>query len=264
VEEIGDPTSAWQGYARWRKRICVGVVNGPTKDGAQFIADRVGEVALELGLAPREPGCSPNIVIIFASDAAQVASRWVDENPRLFRPFGGQGGTTQGVAALEAFTTSDAPVRWWQISMMVDWSGKPAFATEAQPEFGIPGPLNGQVSVAGSNSHIVNGVEGELTQAYVIVDTTKLGRVSWEQLADYAVMVTLAQIDPGGSATGYDSILNLFESPTSVSGLTDFDRSYLRGLYELDLRLMPRNQRGALAGLIASDLRDSDAEPRRE
>ncbi|HEY9182899.1 MAG TPA: hypothetical protein VIQ99_06850, partial [Gammaproteobacteria bacterium] len=231
VMEIGDTTSSWHGYARWRKSICVGVVNAPTTGGAEFIADRVGDIARELGLAPQGQGCTPNIVMIFARDAAAVASRWVDSNPRLFRPFGGEGGTTQGVAALQAFATTDAPVRWWQISMVVDWSGQPAFPTPTQPEFGIKGPLSGQASVAGANSNIVNSVEGELTQAFMIVDTTKLGRVSWEQLADYAAMVALAQIDPDGNAAGYDSILNLFQSPSSVAGLTDWDWSYLRALY---------------------------------
>ena len=260
VVEIGDPTSSVHGYARWRKSICVGVVNAPTTDGAQFIAERVGDIGVDVGLTPQEPGCAPNIVIVFAPDAAAVARQWVDSNPRLFRPFAGEGGTTQGIAALETFTTSDAPVRWWQISMVVDWSGQPAFSTQTQPEFGIKGPLTGQVSVAGPNSNIVNGVEGELTQAYVIVDTRKLGRVTWDQLADYAAMVALAQVDPGGSAAGYDSILNLFESSTSVGGITDWDRAYLRALYQLDLRLMPRNQSGALAGLIARGLRESDLE----
>jgi hypothetical protein len=258
VVEIGDPTSAWQGYARWRNSICAGVVNAPTTEGAQFIADRIGDIARDLGLKTQEPGCSPNIVILFAPDAAALASRWVESNPSLFRPFGGQGGTTQGVAALREFATSDAPVRWWQISMVTNWSGQPAFSTRSQPEFGIKGPLTGQVSVAGTNSNIVNSVEGELTQAYVIVDMRKLGGASWEQIADYAAMVALAQVDPGGSAAGYDSILNLFESPASVRGLTDWDRSYLRALYELDLRLMPRSQGGALAGLIVRGLRNTD------
>jgi hypothetical protein len=260
VVEIGDPTSDWHGFARWRKSICAGVINAPTAQGAQFIADRVGDIARDLGLATQEPGCSPNIVILFAPDAAAVASRWVESNPSMFRPFGGEGGTTQGVAALREFTTSDAPVRWWQISMVTDWSGQPAFNTRSQPEFGIKGALTGQPSVAGTNSNIVNSVEGELAQAYVIVDTRKLGGTSWEQIADYAAMVALAQIDPKGNAVGYDSILNLFQSHASVRGLTDWDRSYLRALYQLDLRLMPRNQRGALAGLIVRDRRKGDSE----
>jgi len=260
VVEVGDPTSASQGFARWRQSICAGVVNAPTTEGAQFIIDRVGDIARDLGLATQEPGCSPNIAIVFAPDAAALASRWVEESPSLFRPFGGEGGTTQGVAALREFAASDAPVRWWQISMVTDWSGQPAFSTRTQPEFGIKGPLTGQVSVAGTNSNIVNSVVGELTQAYVIVDTRKLGGESWEQIADYAAMVALAQINPGGNAAGYDSVLNLFKSQPSVRGLTDWDRSYLRALYELDLRLMPRSQRGALAGLITRDQRNTGPE----
>jgi hypothetical protein len=244
VIEIGDPPTSHNGYARWGRRICIGVLNAP-QDGGEFVADRIGEIATELGLKPQGPGCTPNIVIAFAADAKALAQQLVEEQPRRFRPFGGEGGTTQGLWSLSKFAESDAPVRWWQVTMVVDRMGAPAISEPGQP--------GGPTVVAGANSFIRNSVEDELWNATVIVDAPQVNGVSWIQLADYLAMVTLAQIDPEGSSAGYDSVLNLFESPDSVRGLTDWDWSYLRALYELDRRLMPRHQRGVLAGLIARE-----------
>lgn len=251
VLEIADPPSSSNGYARWGRSICVAVENVQT-DPAQFVADRIGDVARDLGVRVGGPGCSPNIWISFSTDARSLARLLVDESPRLFRPYGGEGGTTQGLAALEAFAESDAPIRWWQVMMEVDMRGLPAIE--------LPNSLNGPPAVAGGNSHIVKLTEDEIWSTFVIVDAVKVAGLSWPQLADYLAMVTLAQIDPEGRSSGYDTILNLFESPTSVRGLTDWDLNYLAALYDLDRRLMPRNQRGALAGLIARQQERLDEE----
>lgn len=245
VFEIGDPPNSNVGYARWRRDICVGVENLPVEAG-QFVAERISDIGAELGLRPQGPGCRPNIGIVFAADGKALASHLVETEPRRFRPYGGEGGTTQGLEALSEFASSDAPIRWWQVMMTVDRMGNDAIETPNRPD-GAP-PV-----VAGANSLITNSVEDELRSAFVIVDANKIGMLDWRQLADYLAFVCLAQVEPGGDSSGYDSILNVFESPSSVDELTEWDWSYLRALYELDRRLMPRSQRGALARLIARD-----------
>jgi hypothetical protein len=136
-------------------------------------------------------------------------------------------------------------VRWWQVTMVVDPMGRPAMETPQQ--------LGGPPVVAGANSLITNSVEDELWTAVVIVDAPKVAGLSWLQLADYLALVSLAQIDPKGDSSGYDTILNIFESPRSASELTDWDWSYLRGLYKLNHRLLPGHQRSSLARLIARE-----------
>jgi hypothetical protein len=66
-------------------------------------------------------------------------------------------------------------------------------------------------------------------------------------------MVSLAQVDPNGSAAGYDSILNLFDSGAgqSVASLTDWDMTYLHALYDLNQHRVPGAQRQELVDLIA-------------
>ncbi len=249
VIELADPPTSNNGYATWGRRICVGVQDAPL-ESAQYVADRISQIAAELGVRPGEPGCDPNLVIFFASDAKALATALVDERPLVFRPYGGEGGTNQGLQSLSEFASSEAPVRWWQVTMVVDTMGKPAIEA--------PDGLNGPPVVAGANSLITNSVQDQLWTATVIVDVPQVSGLSWRQLADYLAIVSLAQIDPKGDSSGYDSILNIFESPNSASELTDWDWSYLRGLYKLNRRLLPRHQQSSLARLIAREAQAGD------
>jgi hypothetical protein len=80
---------------------------------------------------------------------------------------------------------------------------------------------------------------------------------TWQQLADYLGVVSLAQIDPAANPAAFDSILNLFKNPSAYSGLTDWDRAYVRALYEFDQVRNPSLQTGALVGEM---LRDPEAQ----
>lgn len=237
IAEIADPVSRNFGVARWDGEICVGVENLPPEI-AQPIADRISQIALEVGLGAGQPGCRPNISVIFAADGPALASYLAEERPRLFRPWGGAGGTTQGLHALEAFKSTDAPVRWWQITMPVDEAGNVAIS--------LPGSLYGPPTVQGSNSRITNLIRDEVWSAMIIVDASKLTGITTGQLADYLSMVALTQIDPDSDAGAYDSILNLFSSAARPARLTDWDWAYLRATYSFDQRRMPRSQRGQI------------------
>jgi hypothetical protein len=61
-------------------------------------------------------------------------------------------------------------------------------------------------------------------------------------------LVALAQIDPSANPASFDSILNVFNNPAAYSGLTDWDRSYLKALYSFDQERTTRNQVNELVG----------------
>jgi hypothetical protein len=239
ITEIGDPVSRHQGYARWRRDVCVGVSGLADPVPAQYIADRISFRAMENGLRPKGPGCRPNIQVIFTSDGRGTATRLVAESPRAFRPFGGESGTTQGLQALGEFQTAEVPVRWWQIMAPVDDYGQPAID--------MTGGVGGTPNIRGSNSRIKNSVSEALWSSVVVIDTSKLGEVDWPQLGDYVTMVVLAQVKPDGEPVDYDSILNLFRTENPPPAMTQMDLAYLRALYEMDISLMPLAQRRVFA-----------------
>ena len=229
VNEVAEPNRR-RGLARWDDEICVGVAN-LRGEPAQFIADRVSTVAEDMGLRAGGPGCTPNVLVVASDQPSQLADEMVRERRRAFRR--GGAGMDRGGSALRAFVASEAPVRWWQVSMPVD-------SETGQRATRIPGeciePCNSplqyapQISVFAA-SRLSTQIVDDLFSTVVILDINKVSGISAQQLADYVAMVTLAQIDPDADTSGYASILNLFEEP-DTAGLTTWDIAYLQGLYD--------------------------------
>ncbi len=249
IGEVAAPAPG-RGYARWHRRVCVGVHN-LAEDAAQYVVDRISALALEVGLEPGEPGCQPDVIIIFATDAKATASYMVEEHRLMFRPQGGEGGVQLGIAALKDFSECAKPVCWWHVSLPVEArSGAPAIHVrelDTAPTVTVDGP-----------SRVHSGVRDDLQRAIVVVDATKLTGTTWQELGDYLAVVSLAQIDPKTNPTAFDSILNLFSNPAAYSGLTDWDRSYMQALYTFDQERMPRYQSQGLVTRMATRERDGE------
>lgn len=222
-------TPPGRGFARWHSSVCVGVHN-LDNGAAQYIADRISRLALDVGLEPGEPGCQPDVNIVFATNARETASAMV-ENWRVFMPVGGHAGTDLGRGALTDFAESERAVRWWHVSLPADArTGAPAIETSkacGQPHCYPVMPVAGP-------SRIHDGTRDDLLYVIIVVDATQLKGTTWQQLGDYLAVVSLAQIDPDSNPADFDTILNLFTNPAAYSGLTDWDRTYVRALYEFD------------------------------
>ncbi|MEY4555859.1 MAG: hypothetical protein RL093_978, partial [Pseudomonadota bacterium] len=116
VDEVAAPASR-RGLARWKDGMCVGVVNLETET-AQYLADRVSDVARGLGLRAHEPDCHPSVLIVATSDGPDFTEQFVAMRPRLFRV--GGAGMDRGGAELRDFINEERPVRWWHVSLPVD------------------------------------------------------------------------------------------------------------------------------------------------
>ena len=252
VGEVGAPAGR-RGLARWHDRLCVGVVN-VRPDLGQAVADRVSRVALDLGLDIGRPGCKANAFIVFTADGAALADAMVEESRRAFRI--GVGGLDRGSAALEDFRTADRPVRWWQISLPVN-------ADTGQRAVRLPGDEGAPQINMFSASRLTTQIRDDLKKAMIIVDVDRLGEVNLAQLADYLAFVVLVQVDPDADTAAYDTILNLFDAPAGVDGLTEWDASYLTSLYEVqDSPVLRRNPRGQPSVVAADMFRDRRAASR--
>lgn len=246
-----------RGLARWHGDICAGVVN-LRSDAAQYIADRVSQVGLDLGLNPGEPGCRANIIIVFTDDAAGLTARLAEEHRLAFRSRAG--GMERGDVAFAEFVESQRPVRWWHISMPTDAeTGQRAIRLPGEVNnFGVPAAPEIRVFAA---SRLNTQIRDDMKKAMVIVDVDELGRVSLTQLADYIAFVSLAQVDPNADIGAYDTVLKVFDQPaTAPDGLTDWDRSYLTSLYEaLDAPQSRRNPAAVSSGVVDTMTRDRRA-----
>ena len=184
------------GFARWHTNVCIGVHN-LEKSSAQYVVDRISYLAQDVGLAPGEPGCSPDVVIIFTTDANQLATDLVENEPRMFRPGGGVCCMQLGLEALDNFVESDAAVRWWHVSMPVDaLMGQRAIRLPQDDTYPV-------ISVAGP-SRIHRGTRDDMYRVIIIVDGTKLAGTTWQQIGDYLAVVSLAQVQPSTDPTAAD------------------------------------------------------------
>ena len=164
----------------------------------------------------------------------------------------------RGGAALEKFKENGQPVRWWIVTAPVD-SDTGQIATR------IPGFIAGETDNGAQNNAVLYGpnintrqasrfstqIVDDAKRAFIIVDVNKIGDISAVQLAEYIAFVALAQVDPEADATGYASILNVFSDPQQTEGLTQWDRAYLRGLYDA---VRTRQNLGANATEIVSSI----------
>lgn len=228
---IREATAAPPGrvLARWDRSICVGVSNLDPRY-ARLMIDRITTVAAGLGIHGEEPGCKPSIIIVAASDADALAQALVADDPRSFRP--ARNATTLGEAALERFQSTEAPVRWWHVSLpVVVGTGELAVTLDGEVIVGRSGPEPLQVAVRDA-SRLRANTRDDLARVIVVVDVNKVGRIGFRALSDYVAMVALAQIAPDADTTSYDTVLNLFsEGSDRSAGLSQWDIDYLTSLY---------------------------------
>lgn len=262
VDAVANPAGT-RGLARWRRGVCVAVVN-LRADVAQPIIDRVSDNARSLGLSTGEPGCRPNITITVADDPSKLAASLVEQSFRSFHT--GASGTDQGRAKLNSFINDDRPVRWWHLSYPGN-AETGEIATRFPGDYDSTG-IEGRRDILAyaprinttTTSRLRSAVSDFLYQVVIIVDVDKVSEASNEQLSDYLSMIALAQIDPSSQTQGFSTILNLFnDEATAPQGLTGWDKAYLTGLYQSDLtRIQIGNQRAALTAAALTAKKEAD------
>ena len=220
IEEVGEPPRGTR-PARWNRNLCISVSN-LRADLAQFMIDRIAMAALDAGADVDGPGCRPNVIILGTDNGPQMATELVRGARLGFRPTSGS--TNLGAQALERFQTSDAAVRWWHVTL-------PTLADTG--EVVIREPNEPRTVTVRDGSRMRSNIRYDLGWVVIVVDMSRTNGVSFGALSDYVAMVTLAQVDPTVAAPPRSSILTLFSDPEGTSSLTDWDKDYLRALYEV-------------------------------
>ena len=239
VEQMSVAPRATHQLATWGHTICTGVAGLHTRF-AQFINDRIAQRAEAVGLDVGEPGCRANVLIAISDDPDAIARDLYDHHKTLLGYYMQRGhGTLGRRALLQDFVNSMAPVRWWHVSRTITSDGdvidEPLDGREAQGMAyeGMGDPTKGApvVQITSGHSRLRASTHQSFGVAFVIVDARKLHGVSFEALADYIAMVTLAQLDPRADVSSYPTILNTFAQHGTPAAMTDWDVAYLHGLY---------------------------------
>lgn len=219
IQEVGEPPRGTR-LARWNRPVCVSMTNMQPRF-AQFVIDRIAANALDAGADVGGPGCKPNVIILATTDGPALAKKLVKEVGLGFRPAINHTNLTRD--ALAEFQNSDAPVRWWNVTM-------PVTTDTGDIAITMRGDEPRQVTVR-DGSRIRSNIRYDMAWTIVIVDMSKTVGAPFGVLADYISMVSLAQIDAAADLSRQSTVMNLFRAPGEVDGLSQWDKDYLAALY---------------------------------
>jgi hypothetical protein len=263
-------TSSSDSLARWDNRICVGAV-GLAPAQAQALVDRVSARAQQVGLRPGEPGCTANVMVIYAPDSDRLSREIVDQRRDLLGYASSDGQQTAGREAMEDFANQPRPIRWWHVSSTGRGSLRPVDGTTYQGSGMTAAHAaaqgdGGSASVTGSPTSDLEGTEAvrsngsrtrvqvrpnDLAYVLVVVDARRVAGVPANAWMDYVAFVALAQIDARARTEEYSTVLNIFNSGATATGMTAWDEAYLAGLYDARAEVANR-QAASISRRLAS------------
>jgi len=212
VGELSGAPEADDQLARWDRSVCPGILGLKDVQTARRLIDRIAVRAFELELDVGEPGCEPNIFILFTDDPPALTSSLRSNIERVLNE---RNISTLGRRELAAFAENVAPVRWWSIA-----------ATKSRLGLDIGSDLAFRDL---SPSRIRRLTRQDLSSIIIVADARLTSNLRVGALGDYLAMVSLAQIDPEADTVGFSTILNLFNG--GPSEMTEWDKAYLAGLY---------------------------------
>jgi len=226
--------------SRFNDPVCP-VVLGLTPPYAKAIVKRFREVSAEVGAqVDRDEKCYPNVFVIVAADAGAIIAQLREKYHGFFRDLAYDDKRT----ALD-----EGPVRAWRVSEELDQSGRP----------GAQGP-DGLRSFRGIDpgSRISLSTQQATYAAVVVIDVNAIDEKSVGQIADYVAMRVLAGARPPKEGGRLDTILTLFDGDAVVpEGLTQVDRSFLTGIYQMQANAPLGSQAGTIADRIVRDARET-------
>lgn len=225
--------------ARWNGPVCLRLL-GLDKLHEAYVFGQMDAVAKPLKIELRGGSCHADIMIVFTRDMDRLTRFVIRRFPRLFQD------TDEGVSFLAGMRTgllNPRPVRWIN-------------ASRTGP--GVGGSFYDGVNGIYSASRLRQSTRENAYHSLALVDLDGMDRLSWAQLVDYLVMVTLA--NPSMDARyGDDTVMAMFrlrdEGRATPPGLTDGDRAFLRALYAASPTATAAEQRVQIGSMIAGSRR---------
>jgi len=234
--------------ARWIDPICPAALD-VREDVARRIEARIRAVATAAGARVARAQCTPNLKIVFSSDA-QGLVREVSART---------GGFSELPARDRALLQADfPPVRWWHTVQERTKDGLRPMATDTPPAAGMDTGsgavvLGGLVHQQYRSSFLSSQMLRGIIAAKVVIDVKLAEGIPVDSVADYAALVGLAEIRLSEQAPP-NSILSLF-SKAGPRELTATDQTFLRTLYKLPLDRTALAHRSLLIrGLVGGDV----------
>ena len=241
------PVGAGGQLSRFEDAVCPIVFGlAPAQNAA--VEDRIREVAKAAGIAVPASKCSPNVVLIVASDKRAVLEDLRRHHADYFGDLSGN--------QIRAVIRNPAPVDAWQIQ------GVPLSQDGRELHQNAQGVVENYTTARASR--IGTTARPQFEAAVVVVAFDALDGLSVNQLADYVALRALTGADPAKlRKAAPPTILRVFDAPFGSEvpiTLTAWDLSFLRNYYDARRNLTAAAQRSAIAKAMTDDRQAPEGE----
>ncbi|WP_313669572.1 hypothetical protein [Sandarakinorhabdus sp.] len=243
-------------FARWRGPVCISVRGIPDAALADRVKARIAAAAGDAALPADKPGCKPNLTVAFTDDARRLVGMVKARKRSALPPF-----EPRLFAALDSATL---PVRWWHVLGPAGSGGgssaPDAGALASATTNGVPlgNVLPAGPNAVGTNSFSASLIDTNLSvwarAGVAVVDVNLATGVSLDALADYIALVMIAPMRLPAGDPGVPSVLTLFQPGSTVTGLTSWDRAFIKGLYRIQMNRSAQRQRQQLLSAMTREL----------
>lgn len=221
LEQLTAPLSVTDTIPRFYQPLCVEVA-GIAPDQARAVSERIVRTSREAGLPPPQEGCRTNALVIVVDDPERMYDTLVSTRLDLvgILPF-----RDVHARRLRDDVKGGKPVVWWNVLGAANSQGS------SFNDLGLA------VAPDIAASRTTAALYQPKVLSVVMYDAGRLGGATLDQIADHAALHILGtpRRQIAFDAVDVPSILSLFadEPGTAPAALTDFDRAYLKGLYNL-------------------------------
>jgi hypothetical protein len=217
---------------RWDTPICP-LVAGLPKAWGEFILSHISQAAVDARAPLAGAKCRPNLYVVASAVPEQFLKTWWKREPWMYD-------RRHGIGPVMSFIESKRPIRAWYNSELGCEDGGQVGPGESVAPAQISSGTGGSSTFAPGAPTCTDGIDTHLnyadvrsiSSALVVIDLTRLQKMTIQQLADYVALVGLVDVrldaDPGAAP----SILRLFSgNPSAPPGLTPLDQALLYSLY---------------------------------
>ena len=226
----GQPSRIGQ-YSVWARPLCPKVVGLPDAFDA-FVAQRIVEVAAEAGApkARRPQDCRHfNVLVIVTSQPQQILDFVRHRQPQLLG--------FHYAAQAERIAVVRRPIQVWHVTSTAQGAAMLDTAGSDVDHEVVDSPFNTPPSGA-AGSRLSEGLTSHLLTALIVVNSRQIEGQPAGRIADQIAMEALLQPAAVGKCSEAPTVLDSLNpscaASAGVDGLTDFDRTYLSGLYHTD------------------------------
>ena len=206
------------------------------------VAARMLRVAKAASIPTGEANCRPNVFVVVTREKQAFIEQLRKQYPADFADMAPQ--------EIRSLASSAGPVAAWHVKGLLNADGL---------EVGKNARTGYYVNQATDMpSRITNTTRPHFVASIVVLELNAVGGLTTKQLADYAAMRAFSQADPSKlTNAAAPTILTMLDAPADAPvpiTLTQWDLSFLRGLYSSSDNLYASQQRGEIERAMGKDL----------